>query len=346
MSQNLLNLSRTELVDLVQQYGEQMYRAQQIGQWLHQRYVTDFDLMTNISKTFRQRLKEVAHIEAPKILHQHIARDGTCKWLLQLADGNAIETVFIPERSRGTLCISSQVGCALNCSFCATGKAGFNRNLSLAEIIGQLWIAVQQYKVTNVVMMGMGEPLLNYHPLVSALEWMLSDHAYGLSKYRVTVSTSGVLPKILALKKDVPVCLAVSLHAPNNVLRNQLVPLNKKYPLEVLIPACREYFSKGAKQKVLFEYVMLAGVNDSEDHAKELIALLRGVPCKINLIPFNPFPGTFYQTSTDAAIAAFQVSLMKAGYNTRVRRRRGDDIAAACGQLAGDFKDRTRRRSG
>lgn len=343
MTTNLLNLSQSALKDFVAECGEPSYRAKQLGLWLHQNRVTDFDQMTNISKTFRQHLKDNACIKAPAILHEHISKDGTCKWLLRLDDGNAIETVFIPEKKRGTLCISSQVGCALNCSFCATGKEGFNRNLSHAEIIGQLWAAVQKYKVTNVVMMGMGEPLLNYEPVVAALEWMLDDNAYGLSKYRVTVSTSGVLPKMAQLKKDLPVSLAVSLHAANNALRDTLVPLNKKYPLEMLIPACRDYFPKAGKHKVLFEYVMLAGVNDSLQHAKELIRLLNGVSCKINLIPFNPFPGTNYQTSADEVIEAFHARLVGAGFNTRVRRRRGDDIEAACGQLAGDFSDRTGR---
>lgn len=343
MSINLLNLSRSALSDFVIECGEPAYRAKQLAQWLHQYRVSDFDAMTNISKSFRQRLKENASITPPEILHEHIAKDGTCKWLLRLADGNAIETVFIPEKTRGTLCVSSQVGCALNCSFCATGKEGFNRNLSLAEIIGQVWVATQHYKITNVVMMGMGEPLLNYDAVVAALEWMLDDNAYGLSKYRVTVSTSGVLPQMAALKKDLPVSLAVSLHAPNNTLRNKLVPLNKKYPLEMLIPACRDYFPKRSKQKILFEYVMLSGVNDTQQHAKELIRLLNGVPCKINLIPFNPFSGTTYQTSPDAVVEAFHARLVSAGFNTRVRRRRGDDIDAACGQLAGDFKDRTGR---
>jgi len=340
---NLLNLSRSALSDFVVECGEPAYRAKQLARWLHQHRVCDFDAMTNISKKFRQKLKDNAAIAAPTIVHEHIAKDGTCKWLLRLADGNAIETVFIPEKTRGTLCVSSQVGCALNCSFCATGKEGFNRNLSLAEIIGQVWSATQHYKVTNVVMMGMGEPLLNYEPVIAALEWMLDDNAYGLSKYRVTVSTSGVLPQMAKLKQDLPVSLAVSLHAANNKLRNILVPLNKKYPLELLIPACRDYFAKKSKQKILFEYVMLSGVNDSLQHAKELIRLLNGISCKINLIPFNPFVGTHYQNSSDQVIAAFHTRLVDAGFNTRIRRRRGDDIEAACGQLAGDFSDRTGR---
>lgn len=343
MSINLLNLSQSALVDFVAECGEPAYRAKQLGQWIHQHRVTDFDAMSNISKAFRQRLKETATVMLPSIVQEHVAQDGTCKWLLRLDDGNAVEAVFIPEKTRGTLCVSSQVGCALNCSFCATGKEGFNRNLSLAEIIGQVFLAVQRYKITNVVMMGMGEPLLNYDPVVAALQWMLDDNAYGLSKYRVTVSTSGVLPQMAKLKEDLPVSLAVSLHAPTNELRNQLVPLNKKYPLEMLIPACRDYFPKSGKQKIFFEYVMLAGVNDSLQHAKGLIRLLNDVSCKINLIPFNPFPGTQYQTSSDEVVEAFHARLVGAGFNTRVRRRRGDDVDAACGQLAGDFTDRTGR---
>ena len=249
VSLNLLNLSQSALADFVAECGEPAYRAKQLGQWIHQHRVTDFDAMSNISKVFRQRLKEIATVTPPNIVQEHVARDGTCKWLLRLDDGNAVEAVFIPEKTRGTLCVSSQVGCALNCSFCATGKEGFNRNLSLAEIIGQVFLAVQRYKITNVVMMGMGEPLLNYDPVVAALQWMLDDNAYGLSKYRVTVSTSGVLPQMAKLKEDLPVSLAVSLHAPTNELRNQLVPLNKKYPLEMLIPACRDYFPNLVSRK-------------------------------------------------------------------------------------------------
>lgn len=345
MSTNLLDLSQTALQDFVVACGEPSYRAKQLTQWIHRDRVSDFDAMTNISKSFRERLKETAHVTAPSILHESIATDGTCKWLLKLGDGNAIETVFIPEKTRGTLCVSSQVGCALNCSFCATGKEGFNRNLSLAEIIGQVWVAMQHYKVTNVVMMGMGEPLLNYDPVVAALQWMLDDNAYGLSKYRVTVSTSGVLPKMLQLKKDIPVSLAVSLHAATNALRDTLVPLNKKYPLESLIPVCRDYFPRQGKQKVLFEYVMLRGVNDRPEDARALINLLQGISCKINLIPFNPFQGTQYETSPEDVVSDFQSRLMEAGFNTRVRRLRGDSIDGACGQLAGKFTDRTGRNS-
>jgi len=344
MSHNLLNFSQLELDQFVRAAGEPSFRAQQLGQWIHQHRVVDFDQMTNISKSFRQYLKKAATVRAPDIVAQQQASEGTCKWILKLEDGNAIETVYIPEASRGTLCISSQVGCTLNCRFCATGKEGFNRNLSLAEIIGQLWIAKRYYNITNVVMMGMGEPLLNYEPVKAALEWMLADHAYGLSKHRVTVSTAGVIPKMEELKKDLPVSLAVSLHAPNNNLRNHLVPLNKKYPLERLIPVCRNYFPQQGKQKVLFEYVMLDNINDSQQHVSELIHLLKGVSCKINLIPFNPFPATEYKPSSDSAIHLFQSSLVKAGFNTRVRRQRGDEIAAACGQLAGNFVDRTQRR--
>ena len=309
--------------------------------------------MRHFSKAFREKLQSTAVITAPEIIDEQIVPDGTRKWLLRLEEGNAIEMVFIPEENRGTLCVSSQVGCALNCSFCSTGKQGFNRNLTLAEIIGQLWVATRrlspagldkQRVITNVVMMGMGEPLLNYRPVVNAMDWMLCDDAYGLSKYRVTLSSSGIVPRLKQLQGDSPVSLAISLHAPTNELRTQLVPLNKKYPLEVLIPVCRDYFPASSRRSVLFEYVMLDGVNDSLGQADVLIALLRDLRCKINLIPFNPFPGTQYRTSLPETIDAFHAHLVAAGFQTRVRRRRGEHIAAACGQLAGKFLDRTGRR--
>lgn len=304
--------------------------------------------MTNLSQDLRLRLQQFACVRLPEIKLARCSSDGTRKWLINLCDGNVIETVFIPERGRGTLCVSSQVGCALNCSFCATGKEGFGRNLSMGEIIGQLYLAVQQlretdYKVTNVVMMGMGEPLLNYEPVVSAMELMLDDNAYGLSKYRVTLSTSGVVPLMKKLQQDSPVALAVSLHAANNQLRNQLVPLNKKYPLEVLIPLCRDYFPADSRRSVTFEYVMLAGVNDSQQDAQQLITLLAGISCKVNLIPFNAFPGTQYQRSSDDVVEQFRQCLCAAGINAWTRKTRGDEVDAACGQLAGQIKDKTGR---
>ncbi len=349
---NLLNLSATAMERFVVELGEPKYRAQQLIQWIHHRGVTDFDAMSNLSKTFREKLHEVAIVKPLEVAFERASQDGTYKWLFRLEDGNAIETVYIPEKNRGTLCVSSQVGCGLNCSFCSTGKQGFNRNLTLAEIIGQLWGAVRtlapegldkNHAITNVVFMGMGEPLLNYDIVLAAIDYMLSDLAYGLSKYRVTLSTSGLIPAMQQLKQDTPTALAVSLHAPNNELRNQLVPLNKKYPLEQLIPACREYFAGQPKRQVTFEYVMLDGVNDKIEHARQLVKLLKGVPCKVNLIPFNPFPGTRYTTSAPERVSAFQNTLMKAGVATWVRKTRGDDIEAACGQLAGKFKDRTGR---
>lgn len=345
---NLLNFSRKELIELFKSWGEPAFRADQVMQWIHQRGVTDFDLMSNLSKNLREKLKKDTCISLLNIISDHTASDGTRKWLFQLYDGNAIETVFIPEKTRGTLCVSSQVGCALNCSFCSTGKEGFNRNLSLAEIIGQLFLARSlvnetNQEITNVVMMGMGEPLLNYHPVISAMDLMMHDLAYGLSKYRVTLSTSGVVPMMLQLKKDTVASLAVSLHAPTNELREQLVPINKKYPLEVLMPVCRDYFPKDSKRCIVFEYVMLKGINDSLTHAKQLIRLLDNMSCKVNLIPFNPWVGSNYESSDHETVRAFQDRLTSAGVKTWVRKTRGDDIDAACGQLAGDFKDRTGR---
>ncbi len=352
MKTNLLNLSVQGLIDFVQGLGEPRFRAQQILQWMHQHGVTDFEAMSNLSKACREKLKECAEIKALEVLTHQASEDGTHKWLLKLEKGNAIEMVYIPERGRGTLCVSSQVGCALNCSFCSTGKEGFNRNLSLAEIIGQVWLAVRtlapeglakERAVTNVVMMGMGEPLLNYEPVVQAMELMMHDLAYGLSKYRVTLSTSGVLPALKRLREESPVALAVSLHAPTDELRDQLVPINKKYPLKELMEVCRHYFPKDSKRAVTFEYVMLDGINDSLTQAKQLIRLLDNMPCKVNLIPFNPFPKTNYKRSSDTAITAFQDRLSAAGINTWVRKPRGDDIDAACGQLAGQVNDKTGR---
>jgi len=345
---NLLDLGIEELKKFLSSLDEPPYRAQQIIQWIHQRGVTDFDLMTNLSKSLRVKLAAHSTIEFPAISLERASQDGTYKWLLRLPDGNSIETVFIPERDRGTLCVSSQVGCGLNCSFCSTGKEGFNRNLSLGEIIGQVWIAARQLekygnaKVTNVVMMGMGEPLLNYDPVIGAMALMLDDLAYGLSKYRVTLSTSGVIPAMEKLKTDSPVALAVSLHAPTNELRNELVPLNKRYPLEQLMPVCKNFFPVGSKRVVTFEYVMLAGINDSEAQARQLVRILT-FPCKVNLIPFNPFPNTQYTRSDDATIERFRQILLAAGINAWTRKTRGGDIDGACGQLAGEFKDKTGR---
>jgi len=350
---NLVNFGLIDLETFMQKIGEPKFRATQLIQWIHQHGVIDFANMSNFSKVLREKLAAICEIKFPEIMIRKLAKDGTCKWLMRLPGGNSIETVFIPGGKRGTLCVSSQIGCALNCSFCSTGKEGFNRNLDLSEIIGQVWLAKNELQtlglvndrvITNVVMMGMGEPLLNYDNVIHAMDLMLSDHAYGLSKYRVTLSTSGVVPKIEKLKQDSPVALAVSLHAPNNELRNQLVPINKKYPLEVLMPLCRDYF-KNTKRQIVYEYVMLDGVNDSVMHAKQLIKLLANQSCKINLIPFNPFPKTQYKTSTPEAIDKFAKLLVNAGFNTRTRRTRGEDIDAACGQLAGEFKDRTGRHA-
>lgn len=348
---NLLNLSHQAMEDFVLALGEPSYRAQQLLQWVHQRGTTDFNQMTNLSKSLRQQLTEQTEVRPLTLALEQVSFDGTYKWLFRLHDGNAIETVFIPEPNRGTLCVSSQVGCALNCSFCSTGKEGFNRNLSLAEIIGQVWMAVRllaakkdkQYALTNVVMMGMGEPLLNYRNVVDAMELMMSDYVYGLSKYRVTLSTSGVVPAMQRLCHESEVALAVSLHAPNDLLRDELVPLNRKYPLHELLAVCRDYFPRFSKRKVTFEYVMLEGVNDSFEHARQLVRLLKSIPCKVNLIPFNSFPKTVYRTSSESTILRFQQCLVDAEIPTWVRRTRGNDIDGACGQLAGRIRDLTGR---
>jgi len=349
---NLLNYSHQELRQLLTEWGEKPYRADQLFQWIHQVGCADFTPMTNLGKALREKLSEKAYISLPEITSCQKSSDGTHKWLLKLDCGNCIETVYIPEKSRGTLCVSSQVGCALNCSFCSTGKQGFNRNLTTAEIIGQVWVAVRELsqnegahdkRVTNVVMMGMGEPLLNFDNVVAAMDIMMDDFAYGLSKRRVTLSTSGVLPELEKLREVSPVALAVSLHAPNDKLRNILVPINKKYPLVQLMDLCKNYFKDEPRRKVTFEYVMLKGVNDQPQHADELIELLRHVPAKVNLIPFNPFPLTEYQRSSQETIDAFRDKLIAKGINTITRKTRGDDIDAACGQLAGEVKDRTTR---
>ena len=332
--------------------GDKPFRAQQIMQWVHQVGNREFSQMSNLGKSLRARLSEIAEIRLPEIVAFQKSADGTCKWLLKLDCGNCIETVYIPEKTRGTLCVSSQVGCALNCSFCSTAKQGFNRNLSTAEIIGQVWLAVRELslqngahdkQVTNVVMMGMGEPLLNFDNVVAAMDIMMDDFAYGLSKRRVTLSTSGVLPDLERLRKISPVALAVSLHAPNDELRDELVPINKKYPLAELMALCKLYYKDEPKRKVTFEYVMLKGVNDQPEHARQLAKLLRDVPSKVNLIPFNPFPLTQYERSAKITIDAFRDILVEKGINTITRKTRGDDIDAACGQLAGEVKDRTSR---
>jgi len=348
---NLLGMDRRAMEDYFVGIGEKPFRAAQVLQWLHHYGVNDFDAMTNIGKELRARLKELATIDLPEVVSDQVAEDGTRKWLLRLHDGNCIETVFIPEDDRGTLCVSSQVGCTLNCTFCSTGHQGFSRNLSAAEIIAQLRVAnlalgrdpKGERIVTNVVMMGMGEPLLNFDNVITAMNLMLDDLAYGLSKRRVTLSTAGVIPMLERLHDLCPVSLAVSLHAPNDALRDVLVPLNKKYPIAELLAACKRYVADEPRRRVTFEYVMLAGVNDSVEHARELVKLLRDVPCKINLIPFNAFPDTRYTRSDKATIDQFREILMDAGLMTMTRKTRGDDIDAACGQLAGRVQDRTRR---
>jgi len=348
---NLLDLDRAGLVDFFTGRGEKSFRATQVMKWIYGQGVTDFEAMSNISKGLRADLQAYADIRLPEVVSDHLSDDGSRKWLLQMADGNCIETVYIPEADRGTLCVSSQVGCTLNCSFCSTAQQGFNRNLTTGEIISQLWMAASALGqtldgnrlISNVVMMGMGEPLLNYDNVVRAMGIMLDDYGYGLSKRRVTLSTAGVIPALEQLREDCDVSLAVSLHAPDDLLRDQLVPLNKKYPIRELLDACKVYVGEG-RRRVTFEYVMLAGVNDSDTHARQLARCLEGVPAKVNLIPFNTFPGTRYQRSSGNRIHSFFEILNRAGIVTITRRTRGDDIDAACGQLAGQFQDRTRRR--
>ena len=358
----LLGLERPALVALCRDWGEKPFRAQQLMRWVHRRYEDDFGRMSDLAKGFRERLVERARVAAPSVISDHVSGDGTRKWLLDVGQGNAVETVFIPETGRGTLCVSTQAGCAVNCMFCSTGKQGFARNLAAHEIVGQLWLANRllgarapgaapddgapaddhDRAITNVVFMGMGEPLLNYDATLAALRIMLDDHGYGLSRRRVTVSTSGVVPMIDRLRDDQPVALAVSLHAPNDALRDRLVPLNRKYPLVELLAACRRYLERAPRDFVTFEYVMLDGVNDADSHARELVGLVRDVPCKFNLIPFNPFPQSGLRRSPAERVQAFAARLADAGIVTTVRRTRGDDIDAACGQLAGDILDRTR----
>ncbi len=351
---NLLNLDRAGLERFFIRLGEKPFRARQVLRWIHQQFVTDFCAMTDLSKALRERLASTAVIAFPEVVQRYDSADGTCKWLLRLPDGNCIETVFIPEEDRGTLCVSSQVGCILDCSFCATGKQGFNRNLQVAEIIGQVWLANRalgrdpkgERIITNVVMMGMGEPLANFNNVVTAMGLMLDDLAYGLSWRRVTLSTAGMVPAMDRLRTVCPVNLAVSLHAPTDELRNELVPLNKRYPLQKLLAACRRYVAGDRRRAVTFEYVMLAEVNDSLHHAQTLLRLLQGLSAKINLIPFNSFPGSSYRCSDSETLARFREELLQGGIMTVTRKTRGDDIAAACGQLAGRVQDRTRRSLG
>ncbi|MBL6735889.1 MAG: 23S rRNA (adenine(2503)-C(2))-methyltransferase RlmN [Burkholderiales bacterium] len=369
---NLLDFDRAQLAEFFKGIGENAFRAQQLFKWIHQRGIVDFDLMTDLSRSLRSKLRELAAINVPEFESQSRSDDGTLKWLFPIDNANSVESVFIPEKGRGTLCVSSQAGCALECVFCATGREGFNRNLKVSEIIGQLWLAQNRFPeadlagarldgsapsrtVSNVVLMGMGEPLTNYDNVVRAVRIMLDDFAYGLSRRRVTVSTSGIVPNIDRLREDCPVSLAVSLHAPNDELRSEIVPINKKYPIAELMEACKRYTDSsqgnavsGEKWQrrgsprdfVTFEYIMLSGINDQLEHARELIHTTRGVPCKFNLIPFNPFKESGFDRSSDKTVEQFQKILIDAGLVTTVRKTRGDDIAGACGQLAGQVKNR------
>jgi 23S rRNA (adenine2503-C2)-methyltransferase len=351
---NLLGLTRTGLEAFVSGMGEKPFRARQLMKWIYRRAVGDFEAMTDLGRDFRRRLAEVAEIRAPEVIVSQRSGDGTRKWLLRLESGQGIEMVFIPEPGRGTLCISSQVGCAMDCTFCSTAQQGFNRNLDAAEIVGQVWLANRELGyspdgdrvITNVVFMGMGEPLANYRNVVPAAEVMMDDLGLDLSRRRVTVSTSGLVPQMIRIADETNVALAVSLHAPNDELRNELVPINRRHPIADLLEACWHYVEKQNARSVTFEYVMLDGVNDRPGHARELAALLRGRPAKVNLIPFNPFPGTQYRRSSEEAIVRFRDLLLKGGVIATVRRTRGDDIDAACGQLVGRVNDRTTIRLG
>lgn len=349
---NLLDFTSEDLKAFFLERGEKPFRATQIIKWIHQHGVDNFDDMSNVSKALREELHDIAEIRAPEIAIDDKSEDGTHKWLIRLEDGNCIETVFIPEDGRGTLCISSQVGCALDCTFCSTARQGFNRNLTVAEIIGQLWLAKKVLQpdpesdrvVSNVVMMGMGEPLLNFDNVVNSMKLMLDDNAYGLSKRRVTLSTSGVVPALDRLREQVEVSLAISLHAPNDELRDQLVPINRKYPIKQLLDSCLRFMDgKAARERLTIEYVMLNGVNDSDENAHQLANVLKDVPAKVNLIPFNPFPETRYKRSSNNRIHRFRDILVEDGLIVITRKTRGDDIDAACGQLAGKVNDRSRR---
>lgn len=354
MTANLLDYDLEGLAALCERLGEKRFRATQLFRWIHQKGASKFEEMSDLAKSLREKLSSSAAIQCPSVLSQHVSSDGTIKWLFDVGGGNAVETVFIPEQDRGTLCVSSQAGCAVGCRFCSTGHQGFSRNLTVGEIVGQLWYAehylrkrlgVSERVISNVVMMGMGEPLQNYGALVPSLRVMLDDHGYGLSRRRVTVSTSGVVPMIDRLREDCPVALAVSLHASNDELRDKLVPLNKKYPLRELLAACSQYLLRAPRDFITFEYCMLDGVNDSAEHARELVQLVNSVStnswCKFNLIPFNPFPASGLLRSPHPSVSAFAKYLNEAGIVTTVRKTRGDDIDAACGQLAGEVKDRT-----
>jgi 23S rRNA (adenine2503-C2)-methyltransferase len=353
MSVNLLDFDGDQLGSFVLGLGEKPFRARQLKRWIHRFGESDFSRMSDLARSLREKLSGAAEVLPPRIISDSVARDGTRKWLLDVGAGNAVEAVFIPETNRGTLCISTQAGCTLACQFCSTGRQGFNRNLSAAEIIGQLWLANRELGATsdgervvsNVVLMGMGEPLLNFESTVSALKLMIDPDAYGLSRRRVTVSTAGIVPMIDRLREECPVALAVSLHAPNDALRDRLMPINRKYPLAVLLAACRRYLERAPRDFITFEYVMLEGVNDSDRHARELVDIALQVKCKINLIPFNPFPNSGFACSSRAAIDRFSETLNAAGIVTTTRKTRGDEIDAACGQLAGKIHDRTRRHS-
>ncbi|QWF69478.1 23S rRNA (adenine(2503)-C(2))-methyltransferase RlmN [Methylomonas paludis] len=344
---NLLDFDRKGLQAFFAELGEKPFRATQLLKWIYQEGITDFDEMTNLSKSLRQYLQTHCQIKTPELVVEQLASDGTCKWVVQMHCGNRVETVYIPEERRATLCVSSQVGCALACRFCSTAQQGFNRNLTVSEIIGQLYLAQQRLgperRITNVVMMGMGEPLLNFDNVVAAMNLMMDDFCYGLSKRRVTISTSGVVPAMNRLHQVCDVSMAVSLHAPNDALRDELVPINQKYPLKELMAACQEYAKTGPRKHITFEYVMLDGVNDSPEDARQLVKLLKTVPSKVNLIPFNPFPQSNYRCSSLATIQKFRDILHHAGIVTTIRKTRGEDIDAACGQLVGQVQDKSRR---
>ncbi|MDG4549309.1 MAG: 23S rRNA (adenine(2503)-C(2))-methyltransferase RlmN [Candidatus Contendobacter sp.] len=350
---NLLDLDRRDLEAFFDALDEKPFRATQVMKWLYHERVTDFAAMTNLSKALRERLAQCAEIRPPEVVFDHASRDGSRKWLIRLDSGNSIEMVFIPEPDRGTLCVSSQIGCPLDCSFCATAQQGFNRNLTVAEIVGQVWQASRLLGerrngdriITNIVLMGMGEPLLNFEAVVKAMDLMQDDLGFGISKRRVTLSTAGVVPAIHRLREAAEVSLAVSLHAPDDALRDELVPLNRKYPIAELLAACRHYIADKPHRRITWEYVLLDGVNDTEAHARALAALIQDIPSKVNLIPFNPFPHTRYRRSSPETIARFQAILMAHGLTAVTRKTRGDDIAAACGQLAGQVQARGRRRT-
>ncbi len=355
MKINLLDYTQESLTRLFEELGEKKFRALQVFRWMHIYGKCHFDEMTDIAKSLRSKLNEIAEIKTPSLVSENKASDGVIKWALEVGDGNKIETVFIPDGERGTLCISSQVGCALECQFCSTGRQGFNRNLTVGEIIGQLWWAnwrlgrydsgiSSEKLITNVVMMGMGEPLSNYENVVKAMKIMLDDNAYNLSRRKLTLSTSGVIPALNRLKDDCPVSLAVSLHASNDEIRNKIIPLNKKYPINNLLSACKSYLEFSPKDYVTFEYVMLKDINDSLIHANELVGLIKGFKCKFNLIPFNPFPNSGFESSDRKKILQFQKILQNAGFITTIRKTRGEDIDAACGQLVGKVKDKTKRQ--